>query len=104
MRWRRVPRRVRRILVCILGGTIILLGLLLIVLPGPFTIPLIAAGAAILSTEYEWAKKIVELGEQKVKSGGTILKKFPKPLILITVGFLFSIGVGVIILVAGYRV
>ena len=90
-------------MVCMLGGTIILLGLLLIVLPGPFTIPLIAAGAAILSTEYEWAKKFLDKGEQKVRNGGEILRKFSKPIPLITVGFIFSVGVGVFILALGYR-
>lgn len=102
-RWRKVPQKLRRLVVCLLGGTIILLGLLLIVLPGPFTIPLVAAGAAILSTEYEWAKKILDLGEQKVRSSGLLFKKYIKFSALITVGMLFSLGIGVFVYAFGYR-
>jgi hypothetical protein len=102
-RWRKVPQKLRRFVVCLLGGTVILLGLLLIVLPGPFTIPLVAAGAAILSTEYEWAKKILDMGEQKVRSSGLLFRRYFKVTTLITVGLMFSLGVGAFVYIMGYR-
>ena len=80
-RWGRVPRRLRRLIVSILGGTIIVLGLLLIILPGPFTIPLLALGSAILGTEYDWAKRLMEEGSKNVKKSGEYIKRFSKILI-----------------------
>lgn len=47
---------VKRILVTVVGGTILLIGVTLLVLPGPafLVIPL---GLAILATEYVWARR-----------------------------------------------
>ena len=53
--WKKAPRRVRQTIVLMLGGTVIALGLALIVLPGPFTLPLLILGFAILGTEFAWA-------------------------------------------------
>lgn len=89
-------------MVCVLGGTVILLGLLLIVLPGPFTIPLIAAGAAILSTEYEWAKKIIDMGGQKARDTGLLFRKYIKFITFIAVGMLLSLGIGVFVYAIGF--
>lgn len=53
--WQRVPGPIRKTLVLTVGLTLIATGLLLIVLPGPFTIPLLIAGLAIMATEFAWA-------------------------------------------------
>jgi uncharacterized protein (TIGR02611 family) len=47
---------VRRVIVSIVGATILLIGIALLVLPGPafLVIPL---GLAILATEYAWARR-----------------------------------------------
>jgi uncharacterized protein (TIGR02611 family) len=45
----------KKIVVAVLGGTVLLLGLALLVLPGPGLV-IIAAGLAILATEFLWAK------------------------------------------------
>jgi hypothetical protein len=63
--WARAPRQLRRTIVALLGGTIVLLGLALIVLPGPFTLPLLVLGFAILGTEFAWAARAL----QRVKEG-----------------------------------
>ena len=42
---------------CIAGGTLIVTGVILIPLPGP-GIPLIAAGIALLATEFDWAEQL----------------------------------------------
>lgn len=55
---RRIPPPVRKPLVSIMGATLIVTGLLLVVLPGPFTLPLIIAGVALLSTEFVWASRV----------------------------------------------
>lgn len=55
--WQRVPGTVRKTIVAVFGVTLVLLGLALIVLPGPFTIPLLIAGFAVLGTEFAWASR-----------------------------------------------
>jgi uncharacterized protein (TIGR02611 family) len=48
----------RRVAVSIVGGVVVLVGLALCVLPGPGLLVL-AAGLAILATEYVWAKNLL---------------------------------------------
>lgn len=45
-------------LVTLAGGSLILLGCVLVVFPGPFTIPPILAGLALLGREYAWARRL----------------------------------------------
>lgn len=45
----------KKILVGIMGGTVLLLGLIMIVAPGP-AILVIPLGLGILATEFAWAK------------------------------------------------
>ncbi|MBM3836519.1 MAG: hypothetical protein FJ398_00930 [Verrucomicrobia bacterium] len=51
-----VMNYIRRILVVVLGGTVLLLGLALVVLPGPAFI-VIPLGLAILAVEFAWARR-----------------------------------------------
>jgi tellurite resistance protein TerC len=46
---------VRRVIVSVIGATILLIGVALLVLPGPAFI-VIPVGLAILATEYAWAR------------------------------------------------
>ena len=46
----------KRILVALIGGTVVLVGVLMIVLPGPAMV-VIPAGLAILATEFVWARR-----------------------------------------------
>ena len=46
----------RRIVVAIVGGTVLLVGVAMIVLPGPATL-VIPAGLAILAIEFAWARR-----------------------------------------------
>lgn len=63
--WQRAPHTLRKTIVAVIGGTIVLLGLALIVLPGPFTLPLLILGFAILGSEFAWAARAL----QRVKAG-----------------------------------
>ena len=45
----------RKLIVAIIGGTVLLIGVALIVLPGPAFI-VIPVGLAILATEFAWAR------------------------------------------------
>jgi len=49
-------RTLKRIIIAIIGGTVVLIGIAMIVLPGP-AIVVIPAGLAILATEFIWAQR-----------------------------------------------
>lgn len=49
-------RQAKRVVVLIVGGTVVLLGVALIFLPGPAFI-VIPAGLGILAVEFEWARR-----------------------------------------------
>jgi uncharacterized membrane protein YbaN (DUF454 family) len=51
-----MPRTVRRVVLFVAGLLLILLGLALIVLPGPLTIPPILLGVWLWSLEFEFAR------------------------------------------------
>ena len=46
---------VRRVIVSVVGATVVLIGIVLLVLPGPAFV-VIPVGLAILATEYAWAR------------------------------------------------
>ena len=50
------PPFVRRVIIGVIGGTILVIGLALVVLPGPAFI-VIPIGLAILATEFVWARR-----------------------------------------------
>ena len=51
-----VPPFVRRVIVAVIGGTLLLVGVAMIVLPGP-AIVVVPLGLAVLSTEFVWARR-----------------------------------------------
>ena len=53
--------RVRKLIVAVIGSTVILFGLALIVLPGPAVV-VVPLGLAILATEFAWARRLVRRG------------------------------------------
>ena len=57
--WRALPSSVRKTIVLVIGSTSILLGAALIVLPGPFTMPLVILGLVILAVEFTWAESLL---------------------------------------------
>lgn len=61
----RTLKQVRRLIIAVVGFTVLALGIVLIVLPGP-AILVIPAGLAILSIEFAWAKRLLEKVRQKI--------------------------------------
>jgi uncharacterized protein (TIGR02611 family) len=47
---------VKKFFVALVGGTVLLVGIAFLVLPGP-GLPIVAAGIAILATEFLWARR-----------------------------------------------
>jgi uncharacterized protein (TIGR02611 family) len=56
----------RRIAVSVFGGVLVLVGLALLVLPGPGLV-LIIAGLAILASDYVWAQRALNFARDKAK-------------------------------------
>ena len=52
-------KQARRVIVLVIGFTVVLAGLVLLVLPGPAFV-VIPAGLAILSTEFVWAARLLK--------------------------------------------
>ena len=51
-------KKIRRAVITIVGFVIVLLGVVLLILPGPGII-VILLGLGILSLEFDWARKVV---------------------------------------------
>jgi hypothetical protein len=67
MKWARIkaafslkdlPAPMRKLIVAVIGGTIVLIGIAMIVLPGPAVI-VIPVGLGVLATEFAWARRTV---------------------------------------------
>ena len=65
----RTLKQVRRLVIAVIGFTVLAIGLVLIVLPGP-AILVIPAGLAILSIEFAWAKRLLDRVKQKLSRNG----------------------------------
>ena len=73
-----VPR-VKKVIVAVIGATVLLIGIALIVLPGP-AIVVIPAGLAILATEFAWAKRWLDRAKGWAAKGMNARKrKGPRP-------------------------
>ena len=65
-------KRARKIAVSIVGGTVILFGIALLVLPGPAVV-VIPIGLAILATEYAWARRWLRIIRESAEKGASKL-------------------------------
>jgi hypothetical protein len=60
-----IPAPIRKVLVGVTGAVLILVGISLVWLPGPFTLPFVLAGVVVLSTEFVWASSILKMGQEQ---------------------------------------
>ncbi|MEJ2109659.1 MAG: PGPGW domain-containing protein [Acidobacteriota bacterium] len=63
-----ILKKARKIVVFIVGITVVLFGILLIVLPGP-AIVVIPVGLAILATEFAWARRWLKIIRESAEKG-----------------------------------
>jgi uncharacterized protein (TIGR02611 family) len=63
---RMTKRHGRRVAVTVVGSVVVLAGLVMCVLPGPGILT-VAAGLAILATEYEWARRLLHKVRQSAR-------------------------------------
>ncbi len=59
-------KKVKRLIVAVIGFSLLFIGLLLIFLPGPAFV-IIPVGLAVLATEFVWAKRLLEKVKNIVK-------------------------------------
>ncbi len=66
-------RLLRKLVILVIGLTVILIGVVMIALPGPAII-VIPAGLAILATEFVWARTILNKMKQQATRVGAAFK------------------------------
>ena len=64
-------KQAKRVIIVVVGFTVLLIGLAMIVLPGPAVI-VIPVGLGILASEFMWAEKILK----RVKSNASNMKEW----------------------------
>ncbi len=62
-------KQAKRLIIAVIGFTVLLTGIAMIVLPGP-AIVVIPIGLAILATEYVWARRLLD----RIKSSTSSVK------------------------------
>ena len=68
--WDLLPKAGRRIIVGLIGGTIVLIGVALLVLPGPAFI-VIPLGLLILGSEFAWARRLLRRAKRLIVKAET---------------------------------
>ena|SRR5689334_9384397 len=72
-----IKRSGKRIAVTVAGGVVILVGIAMLVLPGPGLLVIIA-GLAILATEYVWAERLLRMAKERAtQAKDKVLRKKP---------------------------
>lgn len=61
--------RLRRAMVAVIGFTVLLIGIVMVVLPGPAVL-VIPLGLAILATEFVWAKRLLDRARSTIARNG----------------------------------
>ena len=64
-------KSVRKIIIAVIGVTVVLVGVMMLVLPGP-AIVVIPLGLGILATEFAWARSLLKgmKDRLKIRTGG----------------------------------
>jgi hypothetical protein len=107
--WRARLRRTRagtialRLLVFVTGLLFVLLGGVLIVLPGPLTIPPVLLGVYIWSTEFFWAERLRDRAEEQARQAWEAAKQRPVHAALVTGGGI-ALAISAVVLVRKYDV
>lgn len=66
LRWRLFFwRQARKIVIAVMGGTVVLAGIAMLALPGPGWVT-IFAGLGILATEFAWARWVMKVAKERL--------------------------------------
>ena len=69
-----VGRSAKRIAVAVIGGLLVVVGIALLVLPGPGLV-LVVAGLAVLASEFAWASSALEVAKRTAGDAGSVVKR-----------------------------
>jgi hypothetical protein len=72
--WRMLPAPVRKLIVLVIGGTVVAVGIVMFVTPGPSML-VIPAGLAILSIEFVWARRLLARYKAAASKVGESLRR-----------------------------
>lgn len=72
--WRGLPNPIRWVVVSLIGASLILLGVVMLILPGPGTV-FVLAGLTVLGTEFVWAEVILHKVSRAVRSFFSFFRK-----------------------------
>lgn len=67
-------RKARQVVVAVVGGTVLIIGIIMIVTPGP-AIVVIPLGLGILATEFIWARILLNKVKERISSMTSKSKK-----------------------------
>jgi len=69
----------KRVIISIIGSTVLLIGIITIITPGPAFI-IIPAGLGILATEFVWAQRWLKRVKQEIEEGGPTIRSWKEHL------------------------
>jgi hypothetical protein len=101
-RWREIVRATRggslllKVVVFLVGLAFIVLGLALVVLPGPLTIPPVLLGLWIWSTEFAWAERLRASAAEKGRTAAQAARRKPVHSTAVTLSGLLLLAVGLV--------
>lgn len=72
LRW--TLRKARQVVVAVVGGTVVLIGVVMIVTPGPAVV-VIPLGLGILATEFVWARSLLHKVKEYLAEQAKKVKK-----------------------------
>lgn len=96
-------RLLRRLVIGLVGSAIVVVGLLLVPLPGPGW-AIVFAGVALLGTEFSWAERLLQAVRDRLAPAAALLQRVPRAVrtaatALAAVGVLASMGLALALLV-----
>lgn len=84
-----------RAVVFVVGLLSVLLGLALIALPGPLTIPPILLGVYVWSTEFAWADRLLERAKTSAREALEQARRRPVTSAVVTLGGVAALVIGI---------
>lgn len=86
-----------RVVVFLLGLAFIVLGLVLSVLPGPFTIPFLLLGLLTWALEFAWAERWLDKARDQAREAWDDAKAHPVKASLVTGGGIVALAVALVL-------
>lgn len=93
----------RRLAIGLAGSVVVVVGLILVPLPGPGW-AIVFAGVALLGTEFSWAERLLQEARRRLAPATTLLQRAPRAVrtaatACAAVGVLASFGLALALLV-----